>query len=205
MNKLEKSYIKREFRLRNTAMRRRPRAKQRPDTFDGIHMNLTKTIPIPIVITRILARQMANKLVRVSPLRQSIIDVEFIGMNRRTPPDRRQNMRTYALLANIGKYLQKRLATSLKHTENRWFFLLQRSTPTRPFQTPATRFSVFFSAFSGCPLYPATVYNSSHSTSPWRTGSGLRSTTPSRSVEVISWMSDSRLIRVLGRFARWKG
>src|SRR5512143_391071 len=77
------------------------------------------------------------------------------------------------------------LTPALNRSKNRRLFLLQRTPPPCPFQPSSPPKTAFFFTASGCPLWPATTYTSSHSTVPDRCGSGWRATTPSRNCSVI--------------------
>ncbi len=76
VNKLEESQIKKESFLRYATMRSKPGAQKRPEPLDGIHMDLMETIPI--IVSSILSRAVADRAVNVSLLGQTSIDVVFI-------------------------------------------------------------------------------------------------------------------------------
>ncbi|VFN04112.1 MAG: hypothetical protein BECKG1743E_GA0114224_106944, partial [Candidatus Kentron sp. G] len=65
--------------------------------------------PITILITGILAVAMANRLMAVSPFRQTIIDVILIRIHQSSRRNRRGNHRTDGFLLHILQHLNYNL------------------------------------------------------------------------------------------------
>ena len=57
-----------------------PGAQQRPESFDGIDVNLAEAIAV--VIARVFAVGVADGLVSVAPVFQTSIDVVLVGMDQ---------------------------------------------------------------------------------------------------------------------------
>ena len=147
----------------------------------------------------------ANRLMTVSPFRQTIIDVILIRIHQSSRRNRRGNHRTNGFLLHIVQHSNCNLSAALDHSEYGRFFFVQCAPSASTFQTAAPTFTVFFSTASGCPLCPASTYTSSHSTSPWSFACGFRVTTPWRSCLAISWTSlilrsNSRAIWLFDKF-----
>src|SRR3954468_5894997 len=132
---------------------------------------------------------MADRPMGIAPLGEPMIDVVLVGVDHRPGDDDLLDQRADRLLLDVGQHVDDDLAGPLDHPEDRRLLLLQRPPPRRPLQPPAPAGPPFFLTASGWPLWPATTYTSSHSTSPLRMTSGLRTTTPSRSTVVIRWAS----------------
>ncbi len=65
--------------MRYATMRSKPRAQKRPEPLDGIDTDLMETIPI--IVSSILSKAVADCAVNVSPLVQTSIDVVFIRVD----------------------------------------------------------------------------------------------------------------------------
>src|SRR3954471_11501370 len=132
---------------------------------------------------------MTHRPVGVAPLGEPMVDVVLVRVDHRPGGDDLLDQRADRLLLDIRQHADDDLAGPLDHPEDRRLLLRQRPPPRRPLQPPAPAGSPFFLTASGWPLWPATTYTSSHSTSPLRVTSGLRMTTPSRRAVVIRWAS----------------
>lgn len=183
MDELKEAQVKRQFFLRDAPMGSQPGAQQRPEALGGVDVNLMEAVSV--FIAGVLAPAVAHGTVVKTPFRQTVVDVVFIGMNLCTRRDEPLDQRTDRDLLDIVQHPHDDGTASLDHAEDRWLFAFQRAAPPRPFQAPPPASPTLFFTASGCPLWPATTYTSSHSTSPARTGSGWRTTIPSRNCSVI--------------------
>jgi hypothetical protein len=68
---------------------------------------------VAVLITRILAVSMANRLMAISPLGQPGIDIVFIGINRRTWGEHCGDDWLNGVLLNIGQHAQDNLSATL--------------------------------------------------------------------------------------------
>jgi len=128
---------------------------------------------VSVVIPCVLTLTMANSPMFITPFRKSKVDVvlavSLTRKNSRSGSDRRFHYRSNCFLLNIRQHPHHDLTSPLNHSKDGRLFFLQRAAATRPLQTPATALTSFFFTASGWPLWPATTYTSSHSTSPSRT------------------------------------
>jgi hypothetical protein len=58
-------------------MRTQPGAQQRPDTFHRVDMHLMAAIAV--LVPCVLAMAVADALMEVAPLRQTVVDIIFCG------------------------------------------------------------------------------------------------------------------------------
>src|SRR5512135_927202 len=114
-----------------------------------------------------------------------MINVILIGIDPGSRGDECPQQGADCGLLDALQHPDSYLTPALNRSKNRGLFLLQRTPPPCPFQPSPPPKTAFFFTASGCPLWPATTYTSSHSTSPDRRGSGWRATTPSRHCSVI--------------------
>ena len=89
VDELEESEIDGQLLLRDTAVRTEPGAQQRPEALDGIDVDFAEAIAI--LVARILAPPMADRLVPVAPGRQAGIDGVLVSVDERARRDGRLN------------------------------------------------------------------------------------------------------------------
>ena len=183
MDKFKESDVVGQLFLRNSSMRSQPRAQQRPETFYCIYVYFTKSIAI--IITGIFTSGMTYTLVLVPPLRQSAINAILVREYSSTRNNSSLNQGGDGLLFYILKHLDNNLPPSFNHSKYGRLFFLESSSSSCSFQTVSSPFTAFFLTAPGFPLWPATTYTSSHSTSAPNVTLGFRRTTPSRSQLVI--------------------
>ena len=129
-------------------------------------MNFMKSIAI--LISGELSLTRADGLMALPPLRKTTIDIIFICINLCSRSYGWLNKRLDCLLFHIFKHGNHNLASPLDHAKHRWFFFLEDSSATSPFQSFSMGMTAFLFTASALPLCPATTYTSSHSTSSLR-------------------------------------
>src|ERR671914_1414913 len=65
VHELEKAEVERQLVLRDAAVRAQPGAQQRPEALDGVDVHLAEAVAV--LIARILAAPVADRLVPVAP------------------------------------------------------------------------------------------------------------------------------------------
>src|SRR5262245_163320 len=153
-------------------VRMQPASQQRPEPLHRVDMDLAE--PIPVVVPGELPRRMADRPVGVAPLGEPMGDVILVRVDRAPRGDRRLDERADRLLLDVGQHPDDDLSGPLDHPKDRRLLLRQRPPAPLAPQPPASSRSPFFLTASGWPLWPATTYTSSHSTSPESFTSGFR-------------------------------
>src|SRR5262245_20704716 len=97
-------------------MRPKPRAQQRPESFDGVDVDLAE--PIALLIAGELARGMADRAMRIPPRRQLGIDVIFIRIDYAPRADRGRDERADRRLLDILQHPDDDLSRPLNHAED---------------------------------------------------------------------------------------
>src|SRR5512143_2961023 len=101
-----------------------------------------------------------------------MVDVILIGIHPAARRDECLQQGADCGLLDVLQHPDDDFTPALNDSENGRLLLLQGTPPPSAFQpSPAPKTAFFFTA-SGRPLWPATTYTSSHSTSPDRCGSG---------------------------------
>ena len=100
MHKFEEAQVEREFLLRNTPMRTKPTAQQRPEALHRIHMYFTKSVAI--FISGEFTPSMIDTLMLVSLDIQASINAVFVCINKRTWRDGVFDQGLDGLLLDIG-------------------------------------------------------------------------------------------------------
>src|SRR5512144_1238524 len=101
-----------------------------------------------------------------------MVDVILIGIPPATRRDEGLQQGADRGLLDVLQHPDDHLTPALNDAENGRLLLLQGTPPPGSFQPAPPPKAAFFFTASGCPLWPATTYTSSHSTSPDRRGSG---------------------------------
>ena len=143
--------------------------------------------PVAILVARVFAPTMANRLMFVPPLRQAFIDVVLIGMDGATDGDGRLDERGNRLLLHIFNIVIRTSPPRCIIPNTGGFSVAKVPRPRAPLSR--LRRALRPRIPSGRPLCPAITYTSSHSTSSSRRTFGRRATTPRRNTLVISWTS----------------
>src|SRR3954451_12159036 len=73
MHELEEAQVNRQLLLGDPAVGTQPRPQQRPEPLNGVDMVLIN--PIPVVVPRVLARRVADRVMLVPPLTHPSISV----------------------------------------------------------------------------------------------------------------------------------
>jgi hypothetical protein len=155
VDELEESEIDGQLVLRDTAVRTEPGAQQRPEAFDGIDVDFAEAVAI--LITRILAPPMADRLVPVAPARQAGIDGVLVGVDERARRDGRLDDRLDCCLPDIVEHLQNDVAVALDQAADRWLLRLQGAPAGGSFEPAAPSEAAFLATAAGLPLWPATT------------------------------------------------
>ncbi len=112
---------------------------------------------IAVLVTRILAPTMADRLVALAPSRQPGIDVVLVGMDECARRDGRLDDRLDRGLPDIVQQMQNDVTAALDQAENRRFFFLQRTPAGGSFEPTAPSGAAFLATAAGFPLCPATL------------------------------------------------
>ena len=122
-------------------MRPKPGPKQRPETLQGIHVNLAK--PIAVLVPGEFAGCMADRVMQVTPLRQPAVDVIFIGVNHAPRTDRGSDDRVDGRLLDVLQHADDDLPSPLNHPQDRWLLLLQGPSAPLAFEASPPTESLF--------------------------------------------------------------
>src|SRR3954449_4591696 len=106
-------------------MRAEPGAQQGPRFLHGVDVDLAEAVAI--LVTRILATSVADRLVLIAPGRQAGVDVVLVGVDAGALGDDGLDDRLDRLLLHISQHAQDHLTTALDQAENGWLLLLQRA------------------------------------------------------------------------------
>ena len=113
-------------------------------------MNFVKAIAI--LIPRIFALAVADRLMPIAPFGQARIDILFIGINLCAGFDRRSHDRLNGGLLHIRQHANHDLAAPLQYPQDGRFLFVQRATPPSAFQSAPPAGAAFFSTAAGWPL-----------------------------------------------------
>src|SRR4051794_41905892 len=92
-------------------------------------MDLAETVAI--LIARVLAAAVADRLVLIAPGRQTCVDVVLIGVDTGTLGHGGLDDRLDRLLLHIGQHAQHHLPTALDQAQDRRFFPSPRAASPR--------------------------------------------------------------------------
>ncbi len=92
VDEFKESQIRWQALLRDSSARTKPTPQQRPKSFEGVDVDLTE--PVSVIITGVLTRAMADRVMSVAPLGESTVDVTLIGVDDASLGNRRLNQRT---------------------------------------------------------------------------------------------------------------
>src|SRR6478752_3182130 len=115
------------------------------------------TEPVPVVVSGVFARRVADRLVAVTPLAQATVNVVLVGVNRAPLGDRRLDQRADRHLLDVLQHPDHDRAAALQHTEDRRLLLGQGSPAALPLEPSSSGGAAFFLTASGWPLCPATT------------------------------------------------
>jgi hypothetical protein len=90
-------------------------------------VDFTKTVPI--LIARVFAFAVADRLVTIAPIRQFGVDVLFVGHHLRTWNNGLGDEGLNRLLLHIGQHLDHDLPATLEHPEDGRLLFLKRAAP----------------------------------------------------------------------------
>ncbi len=155
VHELEEAEVERQLVLRDAAVRAQPGAQQRPEALDGVDVDFAEAITV--LVARILAAGVADRLVPVAPGRKAGVDVVLVGMNESVWCDGILDDRLDRGLLYVGQHLQYDLSTTLDQPEDRRLVLLLRAPPGHPLQPAAPSWPPLFATSAGWPLCPATT------------------------------------------------
>ena len=155
MHELEEAEIERQLVLRDAPVRAQPGAQQRPETLDGVDVDLAKTVAV--LVAGVFATPMADRLVPVAPSRQAGVDAILVGVDEGARGDRGGDDRLDRPLLHVGQHAQHDLAAALDQAEDGRLVLLQRAAARRACQPAAAPEPPLLATSSGWPLCPATT------------------------------------------------
>src|SRR3954454_13341152 len=81
VDELEEAEIERQLLLRDAPVRAQPGAQQGPEALGRVDVDLAEAVPV--VVARVLAAGVADRLVAVAPLFQAAVDVVLVGVHQR--------------------------------------------------------------------------------------------------------------------------
>src|SRR5215204_6126017 len=128
-------------------MRSQPGAQQRPEALDRVNVDFTKAIAV--FVASEFTAPVADRLVAVAPLRQSVVDVIFVSHDGCPRGDCFSHDGLDGSLLDIGQHLDDDLAAALDHPEDGGLLLLQGAAPALPFQSASAPGPPFFLTASG--------------------------------------------------------
>src|SRR4051812_41886075 len=142
----------------------------------------------------------------IAPVLQAGVDAILVGMDEGALSDGARDDRLDRPLLHVGQPAQDHLTTALDQAEDRGLVLFQRAPTRYAPQLASPPRAPLFATAAGWPLWPATTYTSSISTSPSSLASGVRATRPRRSCSVMACASDwlSFSSKAICRFARFR-
>ena len=79
VNEREETRVQRQALLRNSSMRTKPAAQQRPEPFQRVHMHLAE--PVPVVISGIFPLAVADRVMAKAPILETAVDVVLIRVD----------------------------------------------------------------------------------------------------------------------------
>jgi hypothetical protein len=123
-------------------MRPQPRSQEGPEPLHRVDVNLVEAVAV--LIARILAPTVTDRLVPISPGGQTGIDIIFVREDAGPRVHDFGDDRLDGDLLNIRQHPQDDLAAPLDQTEDRGLLLLQRSPATRSFEPVAAARPAFF-------------------------------------------------------------
>src|SRR4030095_3511938 len=135
---------------------------------------------ITVIIAGIFTTAMADALMLVTPLVQTAIDVVLICVHTCARCNCRSDQRLARHLLDVFQPPDEIIAATLDHPENRRLPGGKRAPSPLALEPSAPSAPPFFATSSGLPLWPATMYDSSHSTSAVKVGGGFLATMPWR-------------------------
>src|SRR3954468_1947334 len=155
VHELEEDEVERQLLLRDAAARSQPGAQQRPDPFHGVDVHLAEAVAV--LVPRVLAPCVTDRLVPVAPLLQASIDVVLVGVDEGVPGDRGPDDWLDRRLLDIGQHPQHHLPAALDQAEHPRLVLRQRAAARRSRQPTPPPEPPPFATSAGRPLCPATT------------------------------------------------
>src|SRR3954469_16965156 len=77
---MEEGEVGRQLLLRDAPVRAEPGAQQRPEAFRRVDVDLAE--PVAVLVARVLAAGVADRLVPVAPVVQAPVDVVLVGVHQ---------------------------------------------------------------------------------------------------------------------------
>src|SRR3954467_405341 len=201
---LEESKIERQLVLRDAPMRAEPGAQQRPEPFHGVDVHLAEAVPV--LVAGILTPGVADRLVLIAPGGQASVDAILVGVDEGALSNGARDDRLDRPLLHVGQHVQDHWPTALDQAEDRGLILLRRAPTRSAPQLASPPRAPLLATAAGWPLWPATTYTPSISTSPPSLACGVRATRPRRSCSVMACTSDglSFSSKAICRFERFR-
>ena len=116
VDELKKAQVERESLLREPSVRSKPRTQERPESLDGVHVDLV--VAIAIFISGILSGTMADGTVNVAPLSHSRIDVVLVREDSGARGDCLEHPGFDGCLLHVFEHSNDNLTGSLNDSED---------------------------------------------------------------------------------------
>src|SRR5690349_18622338 len=152
---LEEGEVERQLLLRDAAVRAQPGAQQRPGALQRVDVDLAE--PVAILVARVLATPVTDRLVAVAPLLQAAVDAVLVGVHEGALGDAPLDDGPDRHLPDVGQHAQDDLAAALEQAEDRRLVLGERAPAGRTPQPPASAGTPPLETAAGWPLWPATT------------------------------------------------
>src|SRR3954453_15720028 len=136
VHELEEAEIERQVVLRDAAVRAQPGAEQRPEALNGIDVHLAEAVAV--LIARILAAPVADRLVLVAPGGEVSVDGILVRVDQATGGNGTGDDRFDRPLLHIGQHAQYDLTAALDQAEDGRLVLRRRAASRRAFQPAPT-------------------------------------------------------------------
>src|SRR5262249_3262769 len=131
----------------------KPGPKQRPETLQGVHVNLTKSIAV--IVSGELTRRMADGSMGIAPSRQPAVDVILIGIHDAPWADRGPDDRIDGRLLDVLQHANPDPPGPLNHPQDRRLLLLQGPPAPLPLEASPPAESLLLPNRFGMPLMPS--------------------------------------------------
>jgi hypothetical protein len=162
MHELKEAQVKRQFFLRDAPMGSQPRAQQGPEPLGGVDMDLMETVTVP---SRAYSPRLWQTVRWSKPHSGRRWSMSYSSVYTRLPGAMNRSMRGRRVVCRTFSSLRTTTAPPCGIIPKIGVFSFSKVPARAPFNRRRRPSGLFLTA-SGCPLWPATPYASSHSTSP---------------------------------------
>src|SRR3954464_8203991 len=151
VHELEEAEIERQLVLRDAAVR----AQQRPEALNGVDVHLAEAVAV--LIARILAAPVADRLVPVAPGGEAGVDDILVRVDQATGGNGTGDDRLDRPLPHVGQHAQHDLAAALDQAEDGRLVRRRRAASRRTLQPAPAPEPPLLATAVGWPLWPATT------------------------------------------------